>query len=227
MSKPMPKRKKISAERENLSREVMAVKREAILREASSLFFEQGYVGTSVDEIAERLGVTKPFIYYHFDSKLDLLTEICQRGTRDALAATNDVIEAPGSAASRLHKFVHDFAAGVLDNQQYVTIYFREEIHLDRAAAARINNMRKSIDRNIRHLLLEGMESGEFDVQDPEICTLAINGMVSYAFAWYRKQGRLDKGQIARELADLVLRMVCAGAAGNAADSAVDRVSAA
>ncbi len=47
--------------------------REKILDVALDLFTDQGFDGTSMREIAERLGITKPAIYYHFASKEDIL----------------------------------------------------------------------------------------------------------------------------------------------------------
>jgi AcrR family transcriptional regulator len=50
--------------------------REEILDVALELFNEQGYDKTSLREIAERLGVTKAALYYHFERKEDLLLEL-------------------------------------------------------------------------------------------------------------------------------------------------------
>jgi AcrR family transcriptional regulator len=47
--------------------------RERILDVALELFVEQGYATTSLREVAERLGVTKAALYYHFQSKEDIL----------------------------------------------------------------------------------------------------------------------------------------------------------
>ncbi len=47
--------------------------RERILRAALRLFAEQGYGATSMREIAEQLGITKAALYYHFDSKEDIV----------------------------------------------------------------------------------------------------------------------------------------------------------
>jgi AcrR family transcriptional regulator len=53
--------------------------RQRILDVALALFIEQGYDGTSLREIAERLGVTKAALYYHFASKEDLLLALHMR----------------------------------------------------------------------------------------------------------------------------------------------------
>src|SRR3954471_2897019 len=54
-------------------------KRERILTTAARLFFEGGYRATSMESIAEQLGVTKPFLYYHFENKHEILEEIARR----------------------------------------------------------------------------------------------------------------------------------------------------
>ena len=56
--------------------ELKDFKRKRILDVASELFFELGYKGTSIDAIADRLHATKPFIYYHFENKADILAGV-------------------------------------------------------------------------------------------------------------------------------------------------------
>ena len=53
-------------------------RRSQILRIATALFREKGYNGTSLEDIADRVGFTKPAIYYYFDSKEDLLFAIVE-----------------------------------------------------------------------------------------------------------------------------------------------------
>ena len=70
--------------------------REEILDVALELFNEQGYEKTSLREIAERLGVTKAALYYHFERKEDILLELhlrlhaLGRGMLDQLDALGD-----------------------------------------------------------------------------------------------------------------------------------------
>ena len=188
--------------------EVATLKRERILAEAAKLIAERGYHGTTIDAIAEKFGATKPFVYYHFESKADLLVEICQRGTVRALQAADRAISTNGSPWERLDQFVTDFTSIALENHDYVAVYFREEINLPPVHVDRINKMRKEIDRKLTRLLEEGVEAGEFKVEDSQICCLVIAGMVSYAFAWYREGGRLSTIQIAAQMRHLVRNMV-------------------
>ena len=205
------KSKALSSERGHSLREhVTALKRDRILQEAATLFFERGYLQTSVDAIAERLGATKPFVYYHFQSKLDILVEICERSNRDALAAVESAMLAEGSPRVRLEQFLRDFTNIALQQHQLVAIYFREEMSLPEDASERINQMRKTISLRLGSLLKEGIDSGEFQVEDPRIGALVIAGMSSYAFAWYRERGRLDQLEVTDRIVKMALKLVSA-----------------
>ena len=72
--------------------EVAALKRERTVGAAADLFYEKGYDNTTLDAVAERLGVTKPFIYANFGSKSALLAEICARGVAAAQEALDGVL---------------------------------------------------------------------------------------------------------------------------------------
>ena len=59
---------------------VMQLKRDHIVAAAVEMFERQGFVHTTLDQLAEALGVSKPFIYNHFRSKQELLAVICAQG---------------------------------------------------------------------------------------------------------------------------------------------------
>jgi AcrR family transcriptional regulator len=53
--------------------------RERILEAAAELFAQRGYAGTGVDRLAERSGIAKTAIYYHFGNKEGLLAAVLDR----------------------------------------------------------------------------------------------------------------------------------------------------
>jgi AcrR family transcriptional regulator len=188
--------------------EILAYKRERILEEAVKLFYERGFTGTTLDDIAAELGVTKPFIYTHFRSKTDLLAALCKPTIELSLEAVARASELPGSPTARLHRAIVDFTQVVLSRQANIAIYFREEKNLAPDALAGINALRKKFDRVLSNLLTEGVAVGEFDIGDVNLTALAIGGMISWAYTWHRPQGRLALDDMCRRMADLALQMV-------------------
>jgi len=187
--------------------EILAYKRERILQEAVALFYERGFSGTTLDDIAAELGVTKPFIYSHFRSKTDLLAAICKPTIEMSAAAITDASKLPGTATERLRHAIIDFTRVVLQRQPNIAIYFREEKHLSPEALAEINVLRKKFDRLLSKLLSDGVASGEFVIRDVKLAALAIGGMISWAYTWHRPTGRLPTDEMCEAMAELALNM--------------------
>ena len=193
---------------EHMREEILAYKRDRILQEAVKLFYERGFTGTTLDDIAAELGVTKPFIYTHFRSKVELLAALCQPTIEMSLAAVANAAESAGTPTERLRRAMSDFAQVVLQRQANIAIYFREEKNLAPEALAEINTLRRKFDRVLSGLLREGVSGGEFHIPDVNVAALALGGMISWAYTWHRPEGRLALDDVCATLADLALRMV-------------------
>ncbi|HET6307003.1 MAG TPA: TetR/AcrR family transcriptional regulator [Rhodopila sp.] len=188
--------------------EILAYKRERIIEEAVKLFYARGFTGTTLDDIAAELGVTKPFIYTHFRSKVELLAALCKPTIELSLAAVETASKEPGRPSERLYRAVVDFTHVVLSRQANIAIYFREEKNLTPEALAEINALRRKFDRVLSELLAEGVAAGEFRIADVNLAALAIGGMISWAYTWHRAGGRLTLEDMCARMADLALQMV-------------------
>lgn len=188
--------------------EIYNLKRQRILDVASELFFELGYKGTSIDAIAERLEVTKPFIYYHFDSKADILAAVCGRTTAFVAGLAEEQASKTGPVHERLKDLVREMCRRVIDGRVYLAVYFREEKHLPPAAFRELASNRRRFDKALSRLLQEGVDSGAFHISKVPVATQAITGMSTWLFNWYRPKGPLGPDQLADEMAELTLRMV-------------------
>ena len=188
--------------------EILAYKRERILQEAVKLFYERGFTGTTLDDIAAALGVTKPFIYTHFKSKVELLGAICLPTIEMSLEAASIAMASPGSASARLRRLITDFTGVVMRRQANIAVYFREEMHMDAVTRADIDAKRGNFDRILSELLREGVATGEFQIPDVSLTALAMGGMISWAYTWYRPNGRLAVEELSVRMADVAAQMV-------------------
>ena len=188
--------------------EVAELKREKILQSAVDLFYTNGYLPTTMDVIAESIGATKPFVYYHFENKAELLSEIARRTLREWLGVTTRVIEKSLSPTETLALVTHQFTMIVLDMHKLVSIYFREQLNLPKEVAVEIAEMRRQIDTQVRMILSEGKKAGVFEFNDLAVASQVVTGMVSFVFAWYREPSRLSKEAICDQMVSHVLRSV-------------------
>lgn len=177
--------------------EVAAFKRRRILEESCRLFYERGYAGTTLDDIAAALNATKPLIYAHFSNKGELLYEICLAATLGSLDAVETACAEGGTPSQRLLRMVHGMVKVVIQNQANLAVQIREEKQLPPAEAREIATKQKILDERIRRVLNEGVAAGEFKIDDPGLVGLCIAGMITWVFYWYRDHGRLSEEEIA------------------------------
>lgn len=198
---------KASEERLKIRDEVAALKRERTVGAAADLFYRKGYDNTTLDEVAESLGVTKPFIYANFGSKSELLAEICERGVRAALDELESALADGLPPRATLQLFARRYVIAILASQKYIAIYTREEKNLEPSEATRIGELRRTFSAKLADLLRRGAEAGEFDIADATIAALAIIGSVSWSAFWYRSEGRLGVAEIASAMTASIMSL--------------------
>ncbi|MGD9300765.1 MAG: TetR/AcrR family transcriptional regulator [Desulfobacterales bacterium] len=94
--------------------------RQRLLETATELFAEKGYAGTSVREIVDRAGVSKPVLYYYFKSKEGLFYAILEWAAEVQQKILNEIFATSGTALERFIFFYRRISEGV---QQYQTLY--------------------------------------------------------------------------------------------------------
>src|SRR6202051_1692341 len=113
-------------------------RRGQLLAAASEVFVDRGFHAAGMDEIADRAGVSKPVLYQHFSSKLDLYLAVLQRhvdnlvsGVRQALRTTTDNRQRLRSAVQAFFDFIEQ------DGQGYRLI-FENDIITEQQVAAQV-----------------------------------------------------------------------------------------
>ncbi|MGE3691062.1 MAG: TetR/AcrR family transcriptional regulator [Novosphingobium sp.] len=188
--------------------EVDALKRKRILDEAVEQFFRNGYEGTSLESIADALGVTKQFIYSRFASKSELLVCVCRLGAAPADNAVELSEKLEGDPPSRLAAVIQDFVRHQIENRREVALYFSEAKSLPEAEAEEIASSKSRFHRMLRGILDDGKQAGLFDFENSSIAASALGGMASCTFFWFQPEGRWEPESVARQVAALSLKTV-------------------
>lgn len=192
--------------------ELETLKKERIRGSAEQLFYERGFSGTTMEAIADSLRATKPFLYGSYAKKTDILVDIHMSVVLRILQAIESARASSGTACEKLRQFAHGLTEMTLANQAAVAIYFREEASLPPRQLRKINDVKGRIDESLAGLLQEGVDAGEFRLADVRLAALAIGGMISWTYTWYRPNGRLDISAIADQMSEYALRLAGAKA---------------
>lgn len=177
------------------------VKRDAVILAAARAFRDQGYHNTSLDDIAARLNVTKPTLYYYVANKEEMLFE-CFREGLDRIATA---IRAPAPATSareRLAEVVRRYAQAVTGDFGWCLVR-AENQDLSPAMSQRIQALKSEIDQGIRALVRDGIADGTMRDCDPKMTAFALAGALNWMAHWYRDNDSLSAEAIADRFIDL------------------------
>ena len=133
--------------------EVKGFKRDRILEAATQLFYERGFTGTTMQAVADRLQVTKPFIYSYFKDKNALLAAIYDRSTEPLMRGLDQILEGDEPLAARFSEFIEQFAHLNMQYRIVSTIFLREETHLGKEAQRKLRNFEHSFDAKLTKLI--------------------------------------------------------------------------
>lgn len=189
---PAPSPWKASGERQR-DREL---KREAVIRAAAREFNRKGYHNTSLDDIAARLEVTKPTVYYYVSNKEQLLFECFVAGVERIRAAFQDVRRQELPARERLKAVLHGYGEAVASEFGWCMVR-AEDQDLPPAMSRHIKALKSEIDQGIRRLIREGMQDGSIHPCDPKLTAFALAGALNWIAHWYREDQSLSGTQIA------------------------------
>jgi len=164
----------------------MSARREELTRIAARLFAEKGYQGTSLADLAEQLGVQKPSLYHHIDSKEDLLWEVAREGA-DAFHAALDSVPADAPATERIRFALRAHLGVVAAQLDVATVFVREWRFLSAERRDEFTAERRRYEERIRDLFREGVEGSELRT-DLDIATAALLFLsaANWAYTWLR-----------------------------------------
>jgi len=183
-------------------------KREAVLQAAAQIFNEKGFQSTNLDEVAERLNVTKPTLYYYVRSKDEILFECVKIGLTMLQESIQEVGAQGGTALDKLKAAMRRYAEIVtMDFGQCVIRVGEDPLPLE--SQLKLRRIKAVIDAEFRQLIEQGIAEGTIKPCDPKIAAFTIAGALSWIARWYRPSGPLKPDEIADQCIALLLTGLC------------------
>ena len=145
-------------------------------REAAALFAQRGYGGTSMADIAERVGVRKASLYNYYASKADLLLELLEKGIEAWEEACRPALESPGTTEARLAAYLREVVDFAERNPQTVGIVRLAATQVGGNLGRRVKVFLADHEKLSRDYLTsffaQAVEDGEVKTVDPEELSL-------------------------------------------------------
>ncbi len=171
-------------------------KREAVLRTAVRLFLERGFWRTSLSDVAERLNITKPALYYYFRSKEEIYLA-CYRWGISLIKADLDRIRAQrGAGLDKVASFIYTYAI-VIAGDFGRCVVRQDDRELSKEARSEVRAYKRDVDLYLRSFIQEGIDDGTIRPCNVKITAFSIAGAVNSLAHWFKPDADLSAEEIA------------------------------
>jgi AcrR family transcriptional regulator len=179
-----------------------------ILSSALDAFYENGYHGTSVRDIARRAGLTVPALYYHHANKQAILYALLDHSINAAIETSRAALEAAGADPSeRLDRLVECLVLFMTEHRKSAAMD-AEIRSLTPENRRSYGNKRRVVERMLTATIEDGVRAGTFDVTYPHDTARALLGMIQAVTIWFRPGGRLSAQKVAERYLDIARHTV-------------------
>ena len=175
----------------------------AILRTAAQLFAANGYESTSLDMIAEQLGMHKATLYHYVDNKQSILYQCLVKsfGNLDDVMKRMEDRSIP--VLHRLRIFVQSLAAAQ-NNDFGRCLVLVGSRPLDMAPDSKIREFQRRLDVTVRNLVTEGIADGTIRPCHPPMVCAWLFGALNWVPRWYKVTGKFSIQDVADSFMDML-----------------------
>ncbi|MEU0303589.1 TetR/AcrR family transcriptional regulator [Streptomyces sp. NPDC006175] len=184
-----------------------------IMKVAAGLFDTRGYQETSMEAIAQQVGIRKPSLYYYFPSKDALLVQMHQEMIDLIVEAQQRRLD-EGALDPRglLLAIMTDLVSLMETHPGHLRVFFEHYRELPEPVRKEVADKRDRYEGMLLDVLARGIAAGQFRIADPRLTTMAILGMCNWAYQWFRPGGGRSAAEVARYFHDTLLGGIDAGA---------------
>jgi TetR/AcrR family transcriptional regulator, cholesterol catabolism regulator len=182
------------------------VRRRGVLQAAAALYAEQGYRATSMNDLAARVGLSKPALYHYVRSKEDLLVELYEEVLRANTDSVSAIEVGSRRAIDALREVVVQRVVYTCEHQALLRVFFEEEAGLPRSALEEVLRARRQYEDVVIAIALRAADQDGLEIgTTPRIYVKALLGAANWVYKWYDPAGRLGPRALGEEIAAALL----------------------
>ena len=189
--------------------------RESMLERAAELFALHGYASTSMNQVAEACGLSKPALYHYFRDKEALLVAIAETHVQQLHALVDEVTALPLGARAKLRQLILRFVEEYADAQHAHRVLTEDVRFLKPADRERVLAHERAVVAAFAETVAECKPQLRGAKLEKPLAMLLF-GMINWMFTWLKPEGTLDHDAIAPVVVDLFLGGLDAVAAKHA-----------
>ena len=162
-----------------------------ILAGAGRVFARRGYNQSTLEDVANEVGISRATLYYYVGTKEELLVGLLHDPIEKMRMRLQEVADVPVSAPERLEAALREYVRSMAELPE-LFVFLSENVHqvMSGPEADRIRDNADRYGRTLAEIIRSGARAGEFrsDI-DPSIAVLGIIGMFNWIHRWYNPNG--------------------------------------
>lgn len=190
-----------------IDRVATSPRRAEMVRVAARLFSERGYHGTSMQHLADALGLQRGSLYAHIGSKEELLFDVVDEGAERFLERGERALEMQAFASVRLRVLLIGHVETAIEHLHAATVFLNEWRYLSEPLRARVQTKRDRYESIVRTIVEDGISAGEFRADaNVRFAARLVLSAGNWTYAWFRPGGELGPTEIGERFAELILK---------------------
>jgi TetR/AcrR family transcriptional regulator, cholesterol catabolism regulator len=177
-----------------------------IMRQALRLFGQVGFSGTSLQNLADDLGITRPALYYYFSSKEELLWRLIGTLGDQLLEEVLPIVSEHMPPQEKLRKLVASHTRAILGNPDAFKVYFAER---HKVGPRRDRQLRRGEEQYMtlyEDVIAEAQESGVVRTGDPQVLARVATGLPNSALRWFKPGGSFSVEEASELFSDAAVK---------------------
>jgi TetR/AcrR family transcriptional regulator, cholesterol catabolism regulator len=177
-----------------------------VVAAAIKVFYEKGYAATSIQDVADVVGVLKGSLYHYINSKEDLLFRILEESHRQARVIMDEVAAEQVEPLQKLRIYLERMYEWYLTHIERVSLYFNQQRYLTGNNKSFMREREREFHAFLRGLVVDAQDEGSLRPDlDVTLAVFFILGALNSIPMWYRGDGSYSKRRISTEFAKMSL----------------------
>jgi AcrR family transcriptional regulator len=181
-------------------------RQQRVIQGAARVFARRGYDQTTVQALADELGLAAGGLYHYFGSKEQLLIAICDQMMDPLLDEARALLSGDEAPATQLRELLRLWVAHVVEHRDHMLVFQQERHAIEHGAQwSGVRQSRKAFERLVADVLQRAREAEGAARLDDRLALSALLGMVNHTAQWFRPRGQLGVEEVADGYFGLVL----------------------
>jgi AcrR family transcriptional regulator len=176
------------------------------LEAAATLFKERGFVGTTMRDLAEKVGIEAASLYNHIEGKQALLHDICMETGKTFLTEMTRVEAMQARPAEQLRAMIAGHIRLLTMNVAAATVANEEWRHLQEPSHTEFQQVRRDYEMRFGRLIQRAMAAGEIKDMHPQIVLYTVFSSLRWIQHWYRAGRTVTPEEIEETLLTILMQ---------------------